>query len=289
MEIKEVQQRIAEIEKLPSSPELLNEIVKLIRDPASSIRDFEKVIQRDPSIATQVMRVANSPYYALSRKITNLRLALSLLGLDEIYRIALNVSVYRGLRRSFPTVSFVFNLFWQHSQETAKMGEILATEIYASKSLDIYVLGLIHDVGKLILDQYFSDEWTEVLLQFAQTGEDVTRLEKRILGITHAEVGGELLRQWGLPPDIVSPIIHHHTPFEEEKFRLNAILLYAADKTVAWLTPDEIVHQSTQENLEKDETWEQVINQYPGLDVLKDEQAKAHYTLQLKNLLSQEI
>lgn len=288
MDIKEVQQRIAGIEKLPSSPELLNEIVKLIRDPNSSIRDFEKIIRRDPSIATQVMRVANSPYYALSRKITNLRLALSLLGLDEIYRIALNVSVYRGLRRSFPTVSFDFNLFWQHSQKTAKMGEVLASEISVTKSLEIYVLGLIHDVGKLILDQYFSDEWSEVLLKFAQTGEDFTRLEKRILGITHAEVGGELLRQWGLPPELVSPILHHHMPFAEDKFLLNTILLYAADKTVAWLTPDEIVHQSTQENLEKDETWELVISKYPGLDVLKDEQAKTHYILQLKNLLTPE-
>lgn len=281
-----IKQKLKEIPGLPAAPEIIFKIYALIRDPRSNLSDFERILQNDPALTAHILKIANSPYYGLPRRITNLRLALSLLGIEEIGRVVIGIKLQRRLQKSFNNLSFDFNIYWQHSRQAGKLCELLAAELIPERKMELFVCGLLHDVGKLILDQFFPEEWMEVRARYAMQQENMEAIEREILGFDHAQLAAEFLDCWNLPDNLTEPIRCHHNPFAAEKYPKSALVLFAADRTAAWLSTKKEVYLSTQEPMEPDETWQQVVSLFPQLNLLTDPDSHIELRWRLRRMLS---
>ncbi|GAB4335928.1 MAG: HDOD domain-containing protein [Calditrichia bacterium] len=286
MSTSEIKKKLKEIPGLPAAPTIIFKIYRLIQDPRSSLSDFERILQNDPALTAQILKIANSPYYGLPRRITNLRLALSLLGIEEIGRVVIGLILQKQLQKSFNTLSFDFNTYWQHSRQTGKLCELLAAELIPEQKMELFVCGLLHDLGKLILDRYFPDEWTEIMARYALTQDNMEAIEREIVGFDHTQIAAEFLDSWNLPDNIIEPIRCHHNPFTAEKHPKSALVLFAADRTAARLSSRNEVFESTQEIMEPDETWQQVISLFPQLNLLTDPDSHIELRWRLRRMLS---
>jgi len=266
--------KIAEIKKLPSCPDLLPQVIQLSRLSNASMRDYEKIIRRDPSLVAQIFKIVNSPFYGMSHQISNLRVALTILGLTEVYRIVLNTSFYKSLQNSFDGLSYDFRIFWKHCEMVANAAQFFAEKFHRRQIGEAYAAGLLHDIGKLVMEQYFPDEWGEVLLEFTRNEGDFLDIETDVFGFNHAEVGSLLLEQWNIPDEIVIPVQFHHNPFGAIRNGELTNIVYFADKTAAALTED-FRDDVTHEGLDKDKLWYEMIARYPHFNILDSERMLA--------------
>lgn len=270
MDVQEIKNELSRIEKLPSFPKILPEIIRLSREPLSGMKDYEKVISRDPALAAQVLKIANSPFYGLNRKVSNLRVALTMLGVDEIYRIVLNASFYKAFYAVFSNVSYDFNIFWKHCQLTANAADFFADKFYGQFQGEAYAAGLLHDVGKLVMEQYFQSQWEQVLISFNNNNEEFLSAEERIFGMTHADIGAILMKQWRLPDEIVMPIKYHHNPLLTPSHHILVNVVYFADKT-STACMDNPMENVTREYLKRDHIWERMVTRYPHFNFIEKE------------------
>ena len=209
-------QRLEEIKDLPTIPLVIQKIEEAIQDPNASAKKVAGVIEDDPAIMTRILRVVNSVFYRTSdgREITSLSQAISRLGYRTIKNLALTTAIFRifGDRK---TVSFDLNQFWVHCIATGIINNIVyetcggnMKQIYTKDEL--HLLGLLHDVGKIILEQYFHEEFTQILTYAQEHKVHSVDAEEAILGANHAQVGAWLAKKWMLPPIFVNGILHHH-------------------------------------------------------------------------------
>lgn len=275
MNNSEIREKLRKITRLPSSANIFPEIFQLMNDPKANMAQFEAVIRKDPALSAQVLRMINSPYYGLPREITRLKQALALLGMEEIYRIVSSVSYYSTFKKVFNNLSFSLNLLWTHFEWTSTIAQILAERYFPRFTGEAYILGLLHDTGKLVLDQFFPEEWAQVLETYQKIGGRMEELEKEAFGYDHAEIAAMLFEEWRLPSVITDPIKYHHRPFECESQPELCQLLFAADQIASALIYDDKIRMATQEGKKPEADWEKIITRYPNLNILADEEKSA--------------
>jgi len=284
MDQKQLQEKILTIQKLPSCPRIIPEIIRLVREPCAGMAEYEKVISRDPALTAQVLRIVNSSYYNVSKKVSDLRLALTLLGTQEIYRIVLNASFYQILHSVFDRLAYDFNIFWKHSQVAANAASYLAEKFENRFMGEAYAAALLHDVGKLIMEQYFPQEWEKVVVDFETSGKSFCESEKKYFGLTHAEIGVLLLETWQIPPEIVTAVQYHHHPIHAPKYEEIVGLVYFADKMATSCTHF-FIGKFPQGALPRDQFFEPMIQKFPHFQFLRNEKVLAH----LKSLITKEM
>ncbi|NLH49389.1 MAG: HDOD domain-containing protein [Myxococcales bacterium] len=236
MTTTQLSQVLKQIEQLPTLPSILNRIVDITSQEDSSAADLLEVITTDQSLTANVLRVANSPVYGVPYRIESARQAIVLLGFEEVRNIALSSSIFKTLTLKANTGLFDRNLFWRHSllvaTLTRELGPWFPNPRYKTS---LFTAGLLHDVGKVVLDQYFPAEFAEIVETVRQEPDSrPLQIEERYLGATHAYVGSVLLKRWQLPPYLVEAVQHHHAPWETKTDRELATVLYYAN-LLAWL------------------------------------------------------
>ncbi|MEW5795544.1 MAG: HDOD domain-containing protein [Candidatus Zixiibacteriota bacterium] len=196
--------------KLYALPQTLAEVLKVVSDESTGADDLAKVLMRDPAITARVLRVVNSPFYGVGRKIGSVSQAVVTIGMRQVTALALSTSVYSMTERwqsSFDRVRF-----WRHSLEVAIAARVLAEKIGYKKVEEMFVAGLLHDIGLLVLERSFADQYQKLWKQSLGNGSLVD-LEEEAWGSNHARVGQFLLEQWQLPESICQAVGHHHTVF----------------------------------------------------------------------------
>jgi HD-like signal output (HDOD) protein len=153
--VEKLRHEVEEIGALPTLPEIPMKILSLIADRESSMADIAKIIETDPSLATNILKVSNSAYYGVRSKVASLKLALAILGLNEIINIVTSISIIRMFPAGKRNVGFNRIKFRRHSFGTGCAAQMLARELRFEMDGVEFVAGLIHDIGKLIIDQYF--------------------------------------------------------------------------------------------------------------------------------------
>jgi HD-like signal output (HDOD) protein len=176
--------------------------------------DISRIVERDPSLTANILKVANSPYYGMGQKVASLKLALTILGLTEIINIVTGISIVRLFPTGRKKGSFDRVKFWQHSFGCATASRMLANDLKFETEGVEFVAGLIHDVGKLILDQYFHPKLREIIKLREKEGIGEIEAEERILGVGHATLGSWLAQNWNLPSTLIEAIAHHHRPLD---------------------------------------------------------------------------
>jgi putative nucleotidyltransferase with HDIG domain len=209
----ELKHKVEKIQKLPTLSEVGLRIIQMASDPEISAAELSQVIQQDPSLAARLLKVANSPFYGMTRQVDSLQLALVILGLDEARNIALGLSLFEVIRKMDSHMSYDRRRFWFHCASCGAVARILARKVdFKADGVD-FLAGLLHDLGKIIIDEYFRAEFTLIY------GETITKrvpmlvAEREFLGNSHEKVGGWLVHKWRLPETLKDAITHHHDFF----------------------------------------------------------------------------
>ncbi|MGA1196692.1 MAG: HDOD domain-containing protein, partial [Candidatus Latescibacterota bacterium] len=201
--------RVKSIEGLPSFPSTHAEILKLAKSDDASSDDIADKLQLDPGLLATMFKLVNSSAYGFNKQVKDLSLAVTLLGLEEIANLVLAAQVFDKLGNYDDGAGLDLKEFWRHSVGTAFVARAVARKLNTEVE-SAFLAGMMHDLGKIILDRYFGDYYKAVFDVIG--GEDITILqaEKEILGVTHAAVGGQLAEEWKFPKNYLNAIAYHH-------------------------------------------------------------------------------
>lgn len=208
--------KIARAVGLLPLPHVTVQVIRLVDDPRASTRDFERVITRDAALASKVLRMANSAYYGGNGRITTVGRAIAVLGMNTIRTIVMSLSFHAMVHARQRKSRFNRQEYWRHSLATAIAGRVLARLKRSKWDEEIFLSGLLHDIGKLVADQFLPEEMDMFLSHTADltsaTVEEILALESKTLGTTHPELGEYAAQKWNLPEAIRTAIAYHHHP-----------------------------------------------------------------------------
>lgn len=224
-----VQKRVSKIENLATLPSIAAEILDLLRSSHSGMREIARVIERDPSITAKILKVANSPLWGFQGRMDNVQRALILLGLKQVTNIVIAVSLYSSFSKLKPNPYFDREKFWLHSAGTGQIARAFTRKLGVHFHGEEFVASLIHDVGKMVFDQFFSTEFQEILLAAKQNGKTIYHIEREKLGCTHADVGSWLLAKWNFPDSIVNAVQYHHDPQKAPEYKDLAAVIHLSE------------------------------------------------------------
>ncbi|HYE37055.1 HDOD domain-containing protein [Methylocaldum sp.] len=222
--------------QLASPPAAVARISTILGRENFTAGEVAEAIGQDPALTARLLKIVNSPYYGFSGRIDTISRAVGLVGVDMLYSLALTTSVIQGFRK-IPTCLVNMTDFWLNSLYCGEIARLLAKEASVLHSERLFVAGLLHRIGALIIYIRLPDEAREILLAAAGDDRLIPGLEKDLLGFTYAEIGAELAKAWKVPPALRESIRWHLDPEQAEDYRLEASLLYLANqlKTVSLL------------------------------------------------------
>jgi len=203
---------LSDHKELSSLPQVLAEVMRVSRDPDSSASDLAKVIMKDPPLTAKLLRVVNSPFFGQVRKISTVDQAVVTLGMRTVTAVALSMSIYDITGKIDALIDR--KKFWRHSLEVAISARMIAEKVGYSQPEEAFVAGLLHDIGILILESSFPEEFRRIW-KLVEAGENQAAVEERTWGTNHAKVGQFLLEQWGLPENIGEAVGCHHEIFDQ--------------------------------------------------------------------------
>lgn len=209
----DVKELLKESSKLPPLPAVALQIVKVANDPTTAAEDISRIMSIDQSLSAKVLRLVNSSYYGMKNKISSVKQAVVILGFESVRSLALSTAIMEKF--STESEGGLARLeFWKHSFGVAMTGRVLARHIGKSPEIQeqYYMAGLLHDIGKVILDEYFNEHLMVILDRVKHTDSSFYDVERQINDVSHDEIGAFLAAQWRLPPEIQAAIRYHHEP-----------------------------------------------------------------------------
>lgn len=210
---KPILDQISNLKHLPTLPHILLKLIKACSHDQGSLNEISKIIEKDPSLTSRILRLVNSAYYGLPRKIENMEQAVAYLGTNAIKNTAICASVFGAFRQARGNGSFNMKLFWWHSLRCAVMARLIARKTRYNSPDEAFLSGLLHDIGRLVLWVNFKDEYTNLLEMYKERPDLLLAGEIR-LGATHSEIGAWLLHQWKLQSFMADSILYHHEPLD---------------------------------------------------------------------------
>ena len=228
---------VSRMDRLPSIPSLYSEIVEALHDPDVSMETVGGIIAKDIAMTAQILKLVNSAFFGLRRRVSSPAEAANYLGLDTLRSLVLSINTFSQYE-SVKIEGFSFFALWTHSLDTGAAAKAIAKmEDSDSKLADeSFVAGLLHDTGKIVLAANFSDSYAEVLRLMRSEGLGQSESEQRIFGASHADVGGYLLGLWGLPVPVVEAIAFHHRPSIAMENRFSPLTAVHAANALVQLT-----------------------------------------------------
>jgi len=223
------QELVAGVRDLVSLPEAYLKIQSLLRDPDSSIDDFARSIQNDPALTARVLRVANSAFFGVSRKVETVTLAINLMGVSRLHDIVLATSVistFNGL----PVREISMPVFWQRSIHAGILARMLAQRCAIFDSERLFVAGLLHDIGHLVMYVQMPEQALAAARHGGETGQSVAQAEQQQLGFHYGDVGAELLKLWMFPESLQTVCRWHDNPAAAPTFALECSLAHIAQR-----------------------------------------------------------
>ena len=212
---------------LPEIPSIVFELNEVIANPLSSAEDIAQVVQRSPSLTALLLKIVNSPFYGFPSKIDKISLAVTLIGTREISGLALGISLLSLFNRIPKEILSMYS-FLRHSLACGIISRILAAHKSIPQTEQLFVSGLLHDLGRLILYSYFPDESRNILSRARSSEMLLYEQETDYLGCNHTHLVKHLLQQWKLPMVLENNVFFHHCPKEAQQPQ-TAALVHLAD------------------------------------------------------------
>jgi putative nucleotidyltransferase with HDIG domain len=220
-----LEKMLSKIHDLPTLSAVASRIIQITQNPKSSALEVGTAISQDQALASRVLKMSNSTFYGFPRKITTITHAVVILGFANIRNLVLTASVFDMFSSKGGDKYFDQEEFWKHSFACGTTSKLIAKNLGIKDLEEVFIWGLFHDIGKLVLDTYFHDDFKEVISLVKEEEILIKDAEKKLLGFDHAAVGGEVANKWNLPPLLIKAIRFHHNPTRaNESMRMVAIV-----------------------------------------------------------------
>jgi putative nucleotidyltransferase with HDIG domain len=217
MDEQQVLGKLDRISDIPTLPTIVFELNKYLRDPDTSIKTVCDTIEKDQAISLKILKLVNSVFYGFKSKISDLRNAVVLLGYNAVRNAIVSLSVINAFPKRVKLMDFDISQFWKHSLAVAVTSKNIAQLSKKESPDNCFVGGLLHDVGKVILAQYFPKLFEAVWSTLQNEHLTFYEAEQKSLPIDHSKIGAHLAAKWQLPQGLIDAIRWHHEFQPESK------------------------------------------------------------------------
>jgi putative nucleotidyltransferase with HDIG domain len=205
------QKLIGDVSYLVSPPDVCIKVFGLLESGVASAQEIGDVIGHDPSLTARLLQLVNSSFFNFARRIDTVSRAIAVLGTRELYSLVLAVSAIKSFSK-LPVTLVNIDTFWRHGIFTGLLARELARELHILHPERLFIAGLLHDIGSLVLYMRMPEQMRDLML-VSEGEEDVLhRAEQELFGFSHGDLGGALARVWNLPEHLQDAITHHHDP-----------------------------------------------------------------------------
>lgn len=230
MSATEIQKLVNNASKLISLPEVALRVNQIANDPHSTADDMAAVITQDPALVVRMLRIANSAYYGLSNEVETITRAVAILGTNKIRDLVLSSSASEAFD-GIPNDLISMQDFWHHSLYCGLLAQILAKKSKKIHEESIFIAGLLHDIGQLLMFNQLPEKSHESILLLMEGTEDLEtyEAERHVFGFDHMQVGAALIKSWKLAPVLEECIEFHHEPQNAKEFPAEVALINIAN------------------------------------------------------------
>ena len=204
---------LRDLDGVPPMPQVIQNVMKVTQDPKSAANDLSDVISTDQALTANVLRLCNSAYYGLPRKVGSVNQAITYLGFRAVRNLVLTTflgDVYKG---SVAVAGYHTGGLWEHSVAVGIAAQLVCQKLRKKGADDVsFTCGLLHDVGKPILWKYAREYQNEILARVKIGGLSFPEAEREVLGFDHAALGAKVADLWNFPSGLVQAIALHHDP-----------------------------------------------------------------------------
>ncbi len=205
-----IEQKLGNIEEIPTLPIVLRQIQKVLKNPNTNMSQIAHVVAKDQALSARTIRLVNSAFYGLGKQVTSITNAIVILGLNTLNNLMLGLTVVK-LFKDAKIRGFDPEEFWKHCFSTALIARYLAQYRDDLDPEECFICGLLHDMGRLVMDQYAQDDFLKALEISHKKDLSLYKCEETVFGFTHADIGAWLGRKWQLPESIFASLQYHHS------------------------------------------------------------------------------
>ncbi len=217
------------VRDLPSLPEVVTKVTEIVQNPKSSAAELSVVISQDSGLTSRVLKLVNSAYYGFPKQISSIQHAIMILGFTTIKGLVLSSSIFRIFSSKNNLLSSLdYISFWKHSLLAAIASKRIYKELFFEEDENIFSAAILHDIGKLILDQYDHNNYANVTAEVPDQiyANQVLKAEQKYCEVTHPTIGHLVAESWNLPEVLSEVIKFHHDPLKSEKYERLATVVY---------------------------------------------------------------
>jgi HD-like signal output (HDOD) protein len=210
-----LQEKIKRISNLPTLPEIVMRVMRIINNPKTSSREVATAVEQDVALSAKIIRLANSAFYGVPKSVTSINGAIVVLGFKVINTIVLSLTVFDMFPCDKRSTLFNRTAFWRHCTSCALISRYLAQRMSAFfpfEAEEAFCAGLLHDIGKVVMEQYLHEDFHKALRHAKARGIPLYQAEKEAIGYAHTDVAQWLTAGWDLPAPLQLPMAFHHDP-----------------------------------------------------------------------------
>jgi putative nucleotidyltransferase with HDIG domain len=219
---------LSSIQSLPPLPATTGLVLRLTDDPESTISDVAQAISGDQALAASILKLANSAYYGFSRRIGSIQEGIVLLGFAAVRSLTFASAAKGLLGRQLEGYMLEAGELWRHSLGCATAARIIAKRTRYPRAENAFVAGLLHDIGKVVLNLYVHEQYVDIV-ELTKQGRSFADAEQQVIGADHCQVGSGVAGLWNLPPDLTAAIADHHQPGHATDYRELVNIVHVAD------------------------------------------------------------
>ncbi len=223
IDIKEI---VKTIGSLPPLPQISIKLIQMLNNPDTKVSDLVELIKMEQALTADILKIVNSPYYGLRKEVISIRQAVNYLGFVNLKSLIIALSTKKFMQRGD---KYDITL-WKHSVSVALFSKIITAKLKIYNTEEMFVAGLLHDIGKVVLNKNIPDTYKPIMDEVVGTGISFEEIEKKVLGFTHSDVGLFLIQEWNLGDRLKNIIFYHHNPTLASEFIQETAVVNLADK-----------------------------------------------------------
>ncbi len=224
-----LENKLARVNDLPTLSVIASNIIQITQNPKSSAMEVGKCISQDQALVLRILKMANSTFYGFPRKITTITHAVVILGFSNIRNLVLTASIFDMFPAKEGNGYFDREGFWKHSLGCGVTSKLVARKLGMKNLEEVFIWGLLHDLGKLVLDTYFNYDFLEIISMARDKDILIRDAEQKVLGFDHSMVGGIVADKWNLPAALIKVIRFHHDPPQANESMRMVSIVHLAD------------------------------------------------------------
>ncbi len=235
MDTSQLIEQVLNSDDLPTLPTVASKLITLTSREDTTLSDIAELVSQDVSLSSKILKVSNSAFYSFPQQISTIKQAVSILGTNAVRSLVLSFS-FLTMRDGNRISHFNFELFWERSLASAVAAKLILEKVKGADTEEIFIAGLLQNLGELIFARTFPKKYDEVLLNIEEKQHDLIFAEETVFGTTHPYIGYYVAKHWGFPEVLLAPILYHQTPdkYEGEDKTIRQIIyaVYLSDLLV---------------------------------------------------------